>query len=737
MAHSKQRRSFSLRLAIAFVLVISAAMLTIMGSVVNNKLTFLTSTSSNSIQWSLTQVETDFYRLINAIHEIDHVSDNEVGDLSPRERSVLLNNVRTKFDQLNVRVATLSRNADFEPIRELSRIDQLVARFETVETVFERDDTRLEANLDVLLYQILDIQPDLRRTVVLGTRALVADTEERQSDISNSLTVFGRLLAVAMALSALAVFAAFRGAVVAEQSQETLERTSSRLSAVVNSSLDAVMVSDTEGRFMEFNPAAEEILGYSREEVIGEFMADLIVPPEMREAHTSGMARYLKTGKPVFVNKGRIEITAQRKDGSIIPVEMSVQREDNAEGSVFIAFLRDISDRKKAEADLLTARDEALSSEEAKSAFLAVMSHEMRTPLNGLIGTMELMKLSEQTPENQEFLRVMEISGKQLLTHVNDVLDISRLDAQGVTFEKEPFNLANVIKDIVLSLQAAADAKGNVFNMDQVPKWLWAEGDAGRINQILLNIIGNAAKFTTDGTITVASRRIDPDTVEIKVSDTGIGIAEADIDTLFDDFVTVDASYMRQSEGTGLGLGIVRRVVDALEGEIKVDSVKGEGTCFTLTLPLPKAEATQQFKERLIEPDDFDVAPRRVLIVEDNEINRIVLRQMLLKLGHTVDEVFDGSQGVNAARDVRYDVIFMDVSMPVMDGVTATRMIRSGHGKSLGAHIVGTTANALESDKIRFDEAGMNDYIFKPISLARVVDLFHTLEVDGTFDDDE
>jgi PAS domain S-box-containing protein len=503
--------------------------------------------------------------------------------------------------------------------------------------------------------------------------------------------------------------------------QEGLTR--ARLASIIETSLDAVLVADEDGRVLEFNPAAEKTFGYARSEAVGQRMEDLIVPDHHRAAHVAGMRRYRETGEKRVLGKGRVRLEARRKSGTIFPVELSISSALTRDGEIFVSFARDISHRVAAERELIQARDEAVAGEKAKADLIAVMSHEMRTPLNGMLGTLDLLDIGERPPKEREYFDIIRASGRQLLYHVDTVLEISRAEAGKIVLAEEPFSLPVLVRELVESQRGVAEHRGNALShLVETGGEDHVVGDPTRIRQVLLNLLGNAIKFTRNGAISVEAERMgDRETVEFRVIDNGIGIDADDIDRVFEDFVTLDTSYTRAAGGTGLGLAIVRRLVDAMGGEIGVESIKGEGSCFWVRLPLPSV--TRLGGRERAEPvlpsapvEAASVAPMKVLIVEDNRINRVVLRDMLEQDGHSVDEAHDGQQGVEMAARRSYDIVLMDISMPVLDGVEATRAIRSSEARGTRLPIVALTAHAANADKERFRAAGLDDILVKPIS---------------------
>ena len=482
---------------------------------------------------------------------------------------------------------------------------------------------------------------------------------------------------------------------------------------------DAVVVADLSGRVLDFNGAAETIFGYRRADALGRRMSDIIVPPHLRDAHEAGMERYRRTRERHVIGKGRIEMEAMRRSGEIFPVEFSLSSTESADGEIFVSFIRDISAKKAAETELLKARDEALAGEKAKANLLAVMSHEMRTPLNGMLGALELISDDELSQKQRDYLRIMETSGRLLLQHVNDVLDISQVDADCSRVAYAPFSLATLVREVAEMQQPIAAKNHNELAWNVQDSASSVIGDAPKLRQILVNLVGNAIKFTHAGHVTVEAERLSGgNMVEIRVIDDGIGIREADQEHVFDEFFTGDPTYRRAAGGTGLGLAITARLVKLLGGKIGLESEENEGSLFWVRLPLPDADVAAQASDptpcakRPVARDGL-----RILLVEDNEINRQVARAMLTSLGHDVTEAVDGADGAEAANTVAYDVVLMDISMPRLDGIGATRLIREG-GASKNACIIALTAHAMPNEIVEFRAAGIDDIVTKPVSRA-------------------
>jgi CheY-like chemotaxis protein/anti-sigma regulatory factor (Ser/Thr protein kinase) len=327
---------------------------------------------------------------------------------------------------------------------------------------------------------------------------------------------------------------------------------------------------------------------------------------------------------------------------------------------------------------------------------------------------------TDLSDKQRRFVDAIQSSGEMLLRHVNAVLDISRIDADGAAVVKEVFEPLDVIETAIRALHGQAVARGNVVVLETLSDDLGpCRGDAASLEQVMLNLIGNAIKFTKDGRITVEVERIPrSDKVEIRVTDTGVGIAPEDHDRIFSEFVTLDTRYARDVEGTGLGLAIVRRLCHLMQGEVGVESEPGQGSVFWVRLPLPPVrdaavhEGLNDSDAPMQLPDSATAA--RVLLVEDNEINCLVAREMLASLGCHVTEARDGQTAITCANAESFDLILMDISMPGMNGLDAAAAIRSACGPNKLTPIVAITAHEPSADLSRFRKAGISEVVIKP-----------------------
>ncbi|TNC61406.1 hybrid sensor histidine kinase/response regulator [Rubellimicrobium roseum] len=699
-------------------LALSALMISLVAFELRGRVYHHRTAGLDNVEWSIAQVEVDHLRFTMTITDA-------------RAGAVPLIEVRRQFDVLYSRIMILQQSNVFAEVRAEEDFDALLMDIESflndAMPLIDGEDEVLRRALPGLADEARAISPAVRNLTLVSVGAIAAHKEGHRSDV---VQTFGHLALVTAVL--FVVLLGFLARMLwleakARRSSERLRRALNRLEAVIDTALDAIIVTDQNGWVLEFNAAAEEVFGYSQTEAVGQDIADLVLPEDVRDAHRAGMARYLITRERRIIGLGRVRREARRKDGSLFPAELSITTAESGKGPIFIAFFKDMSAQVAAERDLVQARDKAMAGERAKARLLAVMSHEIRTPLNGLLGTMELLADTPLDLSQVDLLHIMERSGRLLLRHVNDVLDISRDDAGLLPIGHHPFDITELLIEIVASQDAIAQAGRNRLVLSVLSEPLpRVMGDPVRLQQILLNLLSNALKFTQEGQVELAVKQIAEGRFEFRVTDTGLGIAPQDLARVFDDFVTLDTSYARPVDGTGLGLGIVRRLVQRLGGEVGVSSVPGEGSEFWVYLPFNPVRGELDDPADEAEPLPADVlhrlaaetlhGSRRVLVAEDNSINRTVLCRMLESDGHLVVEAQDGEAAVAMADDLEFDIILMDISMPHLDGVAATRAIRSGTGLSRDVPVIAVTAHALPDQIQAFHKAGMNDVLTKPVS---------------------
>ncbi|MEK9723366.1 MAG: ATP-binding protein [Rhodospirillaceae bacterium] len=417
-------------------------------------------------------------------------------------------------------------------------------------------------------------------------------------------------------------------------------------------------------------------------------------------------------------------------DGSVIWLAISETPvfDDRGAFQGYCGVGRDITQRRQAEDALLVARNDAEKASRAKSEFLAAMSHEIRTPMTGVMGLVDLLAQNDIDDDSREMVYRIKDSTRVLLEIINDILDMSKLEAGRVELEFLDFHLPSLIRETVEMFSEkrsggrATEVKIVTDLDDGFP--IGVNSDPTRLRQVFVNLIGNAKKFTKMGTITVRGRVVDGDRdakiLRFEVADTGIGIKPEILDGLFTEFTQADVSITRKYEGTGLGLSICKKLVTLMNGEIGVDSVYGEGSTFWFTVPFAPATSHVEALDQLPKSVAFYKAarPLHILVVDDNNLNRQIITAMLERIGHGFEVAEHGMQAVEMHEAGQFDLILMDVLMPVMSGPDATRLIRKPDADKSGVPIIALTADAMHDHQEGYLEAGMNDVVAKPIDHA-------------------
>ena len=530
------------------------------------------------------------------------------------------------------------------------------------------------------------------------------------------------------------------------------------LAAVVESSQDAIISKTLEGRIISWNQGAERLFGYTAEETIGQSIL-LLIPPERREEERFILDR-LKRGERVE----HYETVRVAKDGRSIDLSLTISPIRDSQGHIIGAskVARDITEKKRLEnelrllnetleaqiaertaelrqhrdnlqqlvdeqtKDLIAAKNYAETANIAKTEFLANMSHEIRTPMNAVIGLANILALSQPlTPKQAEFIKTLQLSANSLLSLINDLLDIAKIEAQTVELESLPFCLKRMTQEVISMMSLRTKEKGLTLTTDaEYARHHMFIGDSTRLRQIILNLCSNAVKFTERGGVHISvvceptdNREIE--TVRIIVTDTGIGIPPEKHEEIFQKFVQADNSISRQYGGTGLGLAITRTLIEIMGGTIEVESTLGKGSTFTARLPLQIAlDVPAEVSAAAVKtptPKKLPDQPR-VLLVEDYAANILVATTFLQHYGYDYDLANDGREAVEKVKTGHYAAVLMDVQMHGMNGFEATRLIRE-HEKQTGKRptlIIGMTAHALAGDRERCLSIGMDDYISKP-----------------------
>lgn len=482
-------------------------------------------------------------------------------------------------------------------------------------------------------------------------------------------------------------------------------------------------------KMIYMNDAFLDITGYTRQELIGKDTGVLYgEKTDIRQL--KAMRRLLKSSQPYDG-----ELICYKQDGTEFWMELSIAPVPNKDGEIthFTTIARDITDRRNYEEELKAARLKAEAANMAKSEFLATMSHELRTPMNGIIGMTELLLDTSITDQQKTYAQTVVSSAESLLNIINDILDFSKIESGKFEIEPVPMDLFKTIDHVVALLSPRARAKGLKFERSihpDTPQYII--GDYVRIEQIIQNLIGNAIKFTERGGVALEvsladEPRMSSAHIQISVTDSGVGIAKGVQDKIFDKFSQADTSTTRKYGGTGLGLTICQQLVEIMGGTITVDSTPGIGSTFCVTLPLKIDEKQGELAPKPLPTNVVHAATPaiglgggrkyHILVVEDNITNQMVVEGILERLGYKVTMASDGKEAIKCVEKDIYDLILMDVQMPIMDGFEATRILRQMEYNDMYhiPPIIALTANAMKGDKEKCFDMGMSDYIGKPI----------------------
>ncbi len=532
-----------------------------------------------------------------------------------------------------------------------------------------------------------------------------------------------------------------------------------RLSAILTCAADAVVVIDTSGMIEDANAAAALLTGWDAEELVGRPVVQLMDEP-YRSAHQGRIESYMDTGRSGILNVAPRVLPLLHKSGRTVPIELSVGEAFIAGERKFIGVCRDISARlqkdealraanaelrgKIAELERLSAsleaqkralqelaqenaqaRVQAEAANHAKSRFVATMSHELRTPLNGILAVADALSRRDLADADQELVEIIRSSGRGLLSILNEVLDLARVESGALRIEPSTFSPREVLDDVAEVWRFAAEAKGIALKVSGARLPDQVVGDAKRLRQVLSNLVNNAIKFTDRGEVRLSARPLPrSEVLRFEVSDSGPGIEPQDRERLFEPFVQADSERTRKHGGTGLGLAICREIVSLMGGRIWAQSAEGGGACIVVEIPFPRAGRTATAATAPAAPAaaSFPAADDPlVLVAEDHPLNRLVASIILEEAGVRFEFAEDGEAAVEAVRSGRFDLVLMDVNMPRMDGLEATRRIRQLEGRAASVPIVAVTANASPEEQEICRRAGMDEFVSKPIAAEELL----------------
>ncbi|WP_300667245.1 ATP-binding protein [Desulfoluna sp.] len=517
-----------------------------------------------------------------------------------------------------------------------------------------------------------------------------------------------------------------------------LSENAMQLSAIIDNAASALVTIDHSGTLRSFNKAAEHIFGYTAEEMIGENIRHLMPMPYPAN-HNTYLHRYLQSGIKKIIGTGQ-EVKGRNKNGDVFPIWIAVSEINISDEQLFVGSLSDITHQKKADAELAKHRDnlrnmihertkdlkiameKAEAANQAKSNFISNMSHEIRTPMNALLGFLGLTLENRELPEElRHYLDIAHRSAWSLLGILDDILDLSKLEGGRLALDKTPFNLAHLLRDITQTMEITAREKGlslQLFMGSPLPEF--CSGDPMRLRQVLFNLLSNAVKFTHHGGVDIHVEPLKDDEIHFYIKDTGIGIPENKLKSIFEPFAQADDSTTRSYGGTGLGISISRELLELMGGTLWVESQVDTGSTFHIALHLPEAKALRP-PSPVLETRHPDPPPARlsILVAEDISENAKLIMIRLKQQGHKTRAVPNGREALDALSEEPFDLILMDIHMPEMDGLEATRAIRCGE-TCPQIPIIGLTASAGKQDVKECLNAGMNDVITKPIDFERL-----------------
>ncbi len=517
-----------------------------------------------------------------------------------------------------------------------------------------------------------------------------------------------------------------------EHLEELVSMATTEVKAIVQTAVNGVITIDAGGAIRLFNPAAERLFGWTADEVLGRNVA-MLMPEPFASEHDSYIRRFLDTREAKIIGIER-EVTALRKNGQTFPAYLAVGHAVLVEGRhLFVAFISDITSQKQAELELTLAKEAAETAAKAKANFLANMSHEIRTPMNTVIGFAEVVLQNKNLPaDTRKHVATILSSGKHLLGLINDILDFSKIEAGKVDLETTCFNLPFAVQDSLQTLSLRASEKGVRIELKVeagLPQYFL--GDPNRLRQVILNLVGNAVKFTESGLISVVIEKADGvDMLHFAISDTGIGMTREQVAAVFEPFSQADSTTSRRFGGTGLGTTISKQLVELMGGRIWVESSLGEGSTFHFTVRMPDTIQQESCLYQAAQNLTEYFSPRcfRVLLAEDIEANASLAILRLEQQDHRVTWVKNGQEAIDAFSKGGYDIILMDLQMPLLDGISATRRIREleKDGNSR-IPILALTASVLQHEREECRHAGIDAIVGKPIDIDELLEQMERL----------
>lgn len=724
-----------------FLLLVSCAGLLTSALKFERRIEEFRAANSDNQGWILSQIEVDYLSLALALMRAEEAARIQAdGKLEPQSFSFAL----LRFDIFYSRVSVVeSAIREFLPNRGLEPLlnELLLARQDLARAIDTAAETGLAADITPLIAALPQLGQDARAVSTTALQRFIEQTNQARIEERSLWQRF--LLESLVLLSMTGVAAILADRLWRDLEKRTLqaERAASTVSKAYAASLSAVLVSDLDGRIILSNKAAETIFGMTEDQLRGNLIEETIVPRDLMQIYRRKLD-HLRVADPSATNNMQpYRARAQRITGDIFPVEVSHALDVDLDGQpIILSFVRDISRQVAAENKLRGALDVAERAATAKSMFLATMSHEMRTPLHGLMASLDLIDQSNLSQSDRDLIQTARHCSTRALSQVNEVLQFTRLSES--TEKPTDFQPISIAEDVIKEIEPLAMEHGNTvhFKVEGALREAACVGMPSAFSRVLYNLLGNAVKFTRNGDIflTIRMEATADEHIHMRTvtSDTGPGIPEKDHERVFQLFETLEDSTKTNQSGTGLGLPIARIAVERMGGTLKLRNLPHGGCEFSFDIALAcqksalaraaKAAAQEANVTHAYLPASRGTY-RDILIVEDNEVNITVMAEMVRRLGYRPYLAKDGKEAVTLAAHHAFSIILMDVSMPVMDGRDASRLIREG-GASEHAFILGVTALIEAEDPDWYEEFGMDSVLVKPVTPTQLASVLNEVE---------
>ncbi len=706
--------------------------LTLFGSYIGwrvwNEIGQMTEAKNDLVPWNLSQLEVEYLEFASSLH---HYSD-VLGQADSEQIQKLLAEATTRFDIFYSRVATVSESDIYSLVRNApeSADNFRALRTYTNDTAGYIDnlENEIQDSVDLLIARTYEIQSTVRKVSLVGVNLHAIQSEEVRQGVFSTLSQY--MFSISGLFLALALIASLLWTTARALRQQTVETlaNAARLKAVFDASPYPILVIGQDERILDVNKAAETAFGFALEE-----FTDLSLPDMFEPEASDGEFNYSSSRSEDETTLGketvRQRLLAKRRNGTTFHSISLRSHAIERQGSVEIMVVRDISETLKYEKQILESRDQARAGERAKERLLAVISHEMRTPLHAILGAIEILGRTSLTTRQKELSDISEQSAKNLLTQVKNLLRVAKETSDEPISVAKDFHLGWLLKSILESNKILAAKNRNSLEVQGLSgEHEFVRGDPEALRQILVNLIGNAIKFTKDGVVTLSVRKDDTTGLyRFVICDTGDGIAPEHRGEIFKDFYSVESSGQIMPAGTGLGLGIVRRLVEAMHGTVTFESELGKGSCFEVSVPLEDAvELPVKTEEALT---DFELVAnfvqennlKKIMVAEDDDFSRRLLTDGLQSLGFEVEIATNGSDAVRFAATRKFDCIILDINMPKFDGAKAAAAIRFQAGPSSSAPILALTAHVFPEEMEEISRAGFTKILSKPLSMKQLL----------------